>query len=302
MEALSWKYRKRWNEYFSDFSRYGAIFYTIYISFIFLNTFCTSQLVVNVKNKGGDLIQESIQADTKDNLITLEFQKLDGTLLKMLIDFKSEVQIFKVIVLGEEERGETQYQTVCFVTRFAKNEFISSDAMSKLRQKNPGTIRNPEEDKGKEHITLDLGIHLEKSSRISPYIYNICSEAKSSIYSREQDVRAWSKGNKLLALYPNLALSTKGSNMTYNTLISATQKLQGTIKTPRCNTSKDWWKPCQCRFEMCIGWYPCGLKYCRGRDSAGKVVSYRCGIKTCKKCRSFDYYVGQRSYCMWDEM
>ena len=89
MEAKSWKYRKRFADYFYDFTRSGAIFYTIYISFIILNTFCTSQLVVNVKNKGGDLIQESIQSDTKENIITLEFQKLDGTLLKMLIDFKS---------------------------------------------------------------------------------------------------------------------------------------------------------------------------------------------------------------------
>ena len=102
---------------------------------------------------------------------------------------------------------------------------------------------------------------------------------------------------ELTLLVPFIA----GSNMTYNTLISATQKLQGTAKMPRCNTSKDWWKPCQCRFEICIGWYPCGLKYCRGRDSAGKVVSYRCGIKTCKKCRSFEFYVGQKSLCMWDE-
>lgn len=259
--------------------------YSFCIILIFMNNFCYSQLVVNVKNKGGDLIQETIQANTKENTINLDFQKLDGTLLKMLIDFKSEVQIFKVIILGEEERGESQYQTVCFVTRFAKNEFISSDAMSKLRQKNPGTIRTPEEDKGKEYITLDLGIHLDRASRISPYIYNMCSEAKASVFSRESDVKAWSKG----------------SNMTYNTLISATQRLPGSAQTPRCNASKDWWKPCVCRFEMCIGWYPCGLKYCRGRDSAGKVVSYRCGIKTCKKCRAFDYYVMQKSMCMWDE-
>ena len=37
-------------------------------------------------------------------------------------------------MLGEEERGQSQSQVMCFVTRFIKNEFISSDAMSKLRQ------------------------------------------------------------------------------------------------------------------------------------------------------------------------
>lgn len=42
--------------------------------------------------------------------------------------------MLKALVLGEEERGQSQYQVMCFITKFAKNEFISSDAMAKLRQ------------------------------------------------------------------------------------------------------------------------------------------------------------------------
>lgn len=45
-----------------------------------------------------------------------------------------EVQILKALVLGEEERGQSQYQVMCFVCHVNKDEFISSDAMSKLRQ------------------------------------------------------------------------------------------------------------------------------------------------------------------------
>lgn len=45
-----------------------------------------------------------------------------------------EVQILKALVLGEEERGQSTYQVMCFVTRFLKTDFISSDAMAKLRQ------------------------------------------------------------------------------------------------------------------------------------------------------------------------
>jgi len=45
-----------------------------------------------------------------------------------------EVQIFRAVILPEEDLGQTDIQTLCFVLRFAKNEFISSDAMSKLRQ------------------------------------------------------------------------------------------------------------------------------------------------------------------------
>lgn len=45
-----------------------------------------------------------------------------------------EVQILKALVLGEEERGQFQYQVMCFLLHADKTEFISADAMAKLRQ------------------------------------------------------------------------------------------------------------------------------------------------------------------------
>lgn len=63
------------------------------VLFCILSHIVTSQLVINVKNDGGDLVQESINADVKRDVIYLQFQKLDGTLVKMVIDFKS-VRIF----------------------------------------------------------------------------------------------------------------------------------------------------------------------------------------------------------------
>ncbi|XP_071485945.1 out at first protein-like [Diadema antillarum] len=261
----------------------------------------TSQLVINVKNDGGDLVQEAINADVKQDVIYLQFQKLDGTLVKMVIDFKSEVRIFKTIVLGEEERLESQVRIMCFVTKFSKTEFISSDAMSKLRQKNPGTIRNPEEDKGSELLTFDLSINLDNAGRISPHIQETCKEAKGNIYTREADIKAWSKGNRAALLYPKWAHTVKGSNLTYTSLMNAVQALPSSSSRPSCSTIQDVRLPCTCRLEVCIGWYPCGLKYCRGRDSAGNVVSYRCGIKTCKRCHSFDYHAEQKQHCLWDE-
>lgn len=56
---------------------------------------------------------------------------------------------------------------------------------------------------------------------------------------------------------------------------------------------------------MCIGWYPCGLKYCKGKPVGGgdsaQTTTYRCGIKTCRKCSQFTYYVRQKQHCLWDE-
>ena len=65
------------------------------INNIFLITLVTlyygvsCQLVVNVKDEGGDVLVESIHANTSSDTLTLEFQNTDGTLITQFIDFKS---------------------------------------------------------------------------------------------------------------------------------------------------------------------------------------------------------------------
>ncbi|KAK9876662.1 hypothetical protein WA026_014037 [Henosepilachna vigintioctopunctata] len=72
--------------------------------------------------------------------------------------------------------------------------------------------------------------------------------------------------------------------------------------TTNCTGLKNMWQPCNCHLEICIGWYPCSLKYCKGKgQTKNSVVSYRCGIKTCKKCHLYTYYVDQKQQCLWDE-
>lgn len=112
--------------------------------------------------------------------------------LYIRFSFLQEVQILKALILGEEERGQSQYQVVCFIFRFPKDSFISSDAMSKLRQKNPTTIRTPEEDKGRFNYTMDYTVDIANSAIISPHIAETCNEASSSTYTRHEDVVVWS--------------------------------------------------------------------------------------------------------------
>lgn len=108
-----------------------------------------------------------------------------------------EVQILKALILGEEERGQSQYQVVCMIFHFDKNSFISSDAMSKLRQKNPSTIRTPEEDLGRTNYTMDYTVVLPHSGLISPHISELCAEAGEATYTRHADLVLWaaSQGN-----------------------------------------------------------------------------------------------------------
>lgn len=44
------------------------------------------------------------------------------------------VKIFRALILGELERGQSQYQALCFVTRLNHNEIIPSESMARLRQ------------------------------------------------------------------------------------------------------------------------------------------------------------------------
>lgn len=104
-----------------------------------------------------------------------------------------EVQILKALVLGEEERGQSQYQVMCFATKFNKGDFISSDAMAKLRQKNPHTIRTPEEDKGRETYTMSSWVQLNRSLSITRHLQSLCAEATDATYVREVDLKAWAE-------------------------------------------------------------------------------------------------------------
>jgi len=261
---------------------------------------CSAQLVVNVRNSGGEVIQEVIGANTTEETVKLEFQRPDGSLITQLIDFASEVQIFRMITMAEEEKGQRadSYQVLCHVIRFSKSDFISADAMSKLRQKNPGAIRTPEEDKGLETFLMDSRILVGGNAvnAISPHINGLCNEAPHSTYVREQDLRLVAK--ILNKDYRDLAAAAQpipllhAANFTSNSYVET---------EPKCKDVKDWNAPCFCQWEICIGWYPCGLKYCRGKDGTGKVVSYRCGIKTCQKCRYFTYQTKRKELCLWDD-
>ena len=70
------------------------------------------QLVINVKNKGGDLIQESLNGNPAENTISLKFQKLDGTLLNMLIDFKS---VSDFIIINHSINPNAESREIMFV-------------------------------------------------------------------------------------------------------------------------------------------------------------------------------------------
>ncbi|XP_030758835.1 out at first protein [Sitophilus oryzae] len=188
---------------------------------------------------------------------------------------------------------------MCFIFHFPKDSFISSDAMSKLRQKNPSTVRTPEEDLGRVNHTMDYVVVLKHADIISPFIRDICAEAGQATYTRYEDILKWSNIHAIQTTSYLPALKRFPTTPDY---INNDIPYELPVGIANCTNMKNMWTPCLCHLEQCIGWYPCELKYCKSKGSAkNSVTSYRCGIKTCKVCHLFVYYIAQKQQCLWDE-
>ncbi|CDQ62176.1 unnamed protein product [Oncorhynchus mykiss] len=176
----------------SCFPPVSARINTFLWALIFLTTFgLCSELKVRVRLADGQITEEVLEADSEKDSITLEFKQQDGTLITFVADFKQHVKIFRALILGELERGQSQYQALCFISHLNHNEFIPSESMARLRQKNPQSIRTAEERRGLDQLTMNVAVNLSQAWQLSSHIHNMCSEAREAIYTRERDVKHW---------------------------------------------------------------------------------------------------------------
>uniref|UniRef100_A0A8D1Z570 Out at first protein homolog n=1 Tax=Sus scrofa TaxID=9823 RepID=A0A8D1Z570_PIG len=239
-----------------------------------------AELRVRVRLPDGQVTEESLQADSDADSISLELRKPDGTLVSFTADFKKNVKIFRALILGELEKGQSQFQALCFVTRLQHNEIIPSEAMAKLRQKNPRAVRQAEEVRGLEYLHMDIAVNFSQGGLLSPHLRNVCAEAADAIYTRQEDVQFW--------------LEQGVDSSVFEALPQASEQ----VSLPRCGQVGDRGKPCLCHYGLSLAWYPCMLKYCHSRD---RPAPYKCGIRSCQKSYSFSFSVPQRQLCLWDE-
>ncbi|XP_015974300.1 out at first protein homolog [Rousettus aegyptiacus] len=239
-----------------------------------------TELRVRVRLPEGQVTEESLQADSDNDSIILELRKPDGTLVSFIADFKKYVKIFRALILGELEKGQSQFQALCFVTRLHHNEIIPSEAMAKLRQKNPWAVRQPEEVRGLEHLHMDIAVNFSQGGLLSPHLHNVCAEAVDAIYTRQEDVWFWLQQGVDSSMFKALPKDTEQALL------------------PHCRQVEDLGKPCVCHYGLSLAWYPCMLKYCHSHD---RPAPYKCGIRSCQKSYGFNFYVPQRQLCLWDE-
>jgi len=236
-----------------------------------------------------------------EETISLSFQPPgDGSTVQLFIDFKNEIQVVQTDVLGEEElSGDPPFMSYCFVTKFVKGDFIPPDAMAKLRQKNPWSIRVPERQftmastsPGDSDLlihpnaTLDSLLDVTSTDWISPHLKNICKDSVTYVSRNDLMEKFHQNGNNsenfLRAVRPVISATSECSTITKSSGV-----------------------PCLCSHPVCIGWYPCALKYCRskgsnneGGDPNGTFKTYRCGIHTCKSCKNYLFSVSHKYNCL----
>lgn len=248
-----------------------------------LNAGFCSELKVRVRLADGRITEELLEADSEKDSITLEYRQADGTLITFVADLKQNVKIFRALILGELERGQSQYQALCFITRLSHNEIIPSESMARLRQKNPHTVRTPEERKPTETLSMTVAVNVTQAWQLSALVYNTCSVARDAVYTSEADMRHWL----------NAGIES-----------SVFEPLPPAVEVPglqSCRLVKDLWQSCSCSYSVRLEWYPCLLKYCRNKDSSGHSAPYKCGIRSCSKGFDFTYYTPHKQLCLWEE-
>ncbi len=246
---------------------------------------CRTELIVNVsRNKThpeAGALKQIISGNASTELVTIEFQEVDGTLVTILTDFRTSAQVTRLIIPGEEELNEPRAQTLCFVSAFS-NDLISPEAVMKLRQKHPGAIRVADEDMGEVVQDSPIRLHakLHMPGLVSSHLSKMCRESLSS----EHELFNILNNAKLAKMAPALA---KAKDDNYENL-------------QRCYNQdySDLAQPCLCSRQVWMVWYPCALKYCRNQQGEGE---HRCGIKTCQKCLTFRFKAKSKLHCTWDE-
>jgi len=313
----------------------------------------SSDLVINVgvastpeeaeeaEREGGGgvspMYRQVVSGNSSTDTVTLEYQEPDGTLVTQLTDFRTQAQVTRIILLGEEEQGEPVHQVLCFVSAFT-GDLIPPEAVMKLRQKHPGTVRIAESDEGEVvqdsaynvRMTTSMGAGGRAMSsggggiyQISSHLAGLCRDAKATTFTSSHELHAiLQEAAKKMAMGSNKLVSEDNNNSELDSSSQLKLAFQSLVEKfpryetlPRCaslisqgdddvtayyvNDVITTATACQCTKQVMFNWYPCALKYCRNQDGEGE---HRCGIRTCKKIQTFRYPVKSRLHCSWDEM
>jgi len=239
------------------------------------------ELIINVSRAGEDAsnFRQTLKGNTSSDIVIIEFITPDGTGVTQVTDLKSSSVITAVTIPGEEELGQAKYQVLCFVSAHP-GDMITAEAMTKLRQKHPGTVRIAEEARGSVVQDNPLQVVVPRAAVLSVHLGGLCREAREMTFSSDHELSSILRGG-------DVSKVSRKAGQGY-------EELRRCYLTPQGSRGS-----CLCALQVCVNWYPCALKYCRNQSGEGE---HRCGIRTCSKCTTFRYMASNKNMCSWDEL
>ncbi|CAM9253186.1 unnamed protein product, partial [Lampetra planeri] len=190
------------------------------------------------------------------------------------------VKVFKVLVLGEMERGQDEYRTSCFIARLHAREVLSPESVSKLRQRNSAVVRGAGESRPAETLRMELLVALSNATERAARLYSACTDAWDAAYSNADTVRALNRGGgpPVMTILAQLNLPVSpapspppGSPPSFSPPPPSSPppppppspSPPPSPASPRCRESRSPSAPCVCRCAVCVEWLPCGLRKCK---------------------------------------
>ncbi|CAB4053902.1 unnamed protein product [Lepeophtheirus salmonis] len=220
----------------------------MFLSFCFPSHDC---LIVNVRANVDESVsayyRQDILGNSSSETVLIQYSLADGSLISQLTDFRMSSQIVRILIPGEEELDQPMYQGLCFVSSYG-GDLIPPEAVMKLRQKHPATLRIAEQDNGE--IVQDSSLSLKRSparlAALSTHLSQFCPPTQ---------------GNHILSSHHEL----------YNPNLTCICSLRICFN----------WFPCAlkyCSNKEGEGEHRCGIKTCR------KCMTYRYPVRSKNLC------------------
>ena len=237
-----------------------------------------AQLVINVSRGKEDSVayRQALSGNITAETVTIDFVLPSGTGVTHLTDFHTGVTITVVTQPGEEDLGQARfdslsvnmahsyprYQVLCFVSP-SPDDLIPPEAVTKLRQKHPGTVRVAEEWRGSSVADHPVNIVPTRAGHLSRHLPSLCKEARDSTFASRTLLDSYRQGNL-------------GRGVEQRDEAAWVREEGGDLEShSRCGEA-DMGGKCVCSVETCLQWFPCSLKYCRNTSGEGE---HRCKLQ-----------------------
>merc|ERR1719394_1544021 len=162
----------------------SIILYNTILYSTILYSAVTGELVINVSRGREDSVayRQSLSGNVTSDTVTIQYVTPSGSGVTQVSDFRTGVTLTVVTIPGEEDLGEPRYQVLCFVG-VGTADLIPPEAMTKLRQKHPGTVRVAEEYRGTTVLDNQVSLVPARSGHLSRHLPHLCKEARDTTFA-----------------------------------------------------------------------------------------------------------------------